>query len=213
MQDAEGNHCSSFPAVLLQLIRAGAQLSQRTPSSTPQDTSINYEAEQDLLLLQSAQSFNPIVWAANLKAHSPASDILYRARVAAAHRAAVCIYLSRVLISIYPSIQISHDLEPLVAEVIAHLSVIPSSHELFKAITWPAFIAGAETNDRANQEWIVAKLQELWEIEPWGLIRGSAGLLKKMWEERKNGELLNETKDKGDWITELRGKGVDWLIL
>jgi hypothetical protein len=132
----------------------------------------------------------------------------------------VRIYLSHVLFSVLPTNQTPHSLEPLVAEIITHLSCILPSDPIFTAIMWPAFIAGAETNDRANQEWVVKKFRELWEVEPWGLIRGALGVLEKIWAGKRSGELGNgegtlPTREKGDrdWIGDLRDIGVDWLIL
>ena len=64
------------------------------------------------------------------------------------------------------------------------------------------------------------RFQELWEVEPWGLIRGALGVLERIWVGRRsgvvvNGEgtLLKGKKGDGDWIGDLKGGGVDWLIL
>ena len=64
------------------------------------------------------------------------------------------------------------------------------------------------------------RFQELWEVEPWGLIRGALGVLERIWVEKRSGvvnhgegTLLNGKKVDGDWIGDLRGRGVDWLIL
>ncbi|KAF2489033.1 hypothetical protein BU16DRAFT_496889, partial [Lophium mytilinum] len=178
LHDAEGNHCSSFPVILLQLIRDGAQLSQSNHPSSPLYPSTVSKQQQALLLLYTAQSFNPLTWATNIQARSPATDLLHRTHVASAHRAAVCIYLSRVLLSLHPTIQLSYDVESLVEDIITHLSFICPSDPLFTATTWPAFIAGAETHDHARQELVATRFQELWEVEPWGLIRGALGVLE-----------------------------------
>lgn len=215
LQDAEGNHCSSFPVILLQLMRTGAQLSRSNHQSSPIHSSTNSQ-QQTLLLLHSAQFFDPFAWAMNLQSYSPATDIVHRAHVASAHRAAVCIYLSRVLLSLdSTTTQISHNLETLVADIITHLSFIRPSDALFTSTTWPAFIAGAETNDGANQEWVAKRFRELWKVEPWGLIRGALGVLERIWADRRNvkGRLLKGIQGEGDWIGDLRGRGVDWLIL
>ncbi|KAI9742851.1 MAG: hypothetical protein M1818_003580 [Claussenomyces sp. TS43310] len=219
LQDAEGNHCSSFPTILLQLMRSGAQLSQPNHPSSPLYSATGSKQQQALLLLYAAQSFDPLAWAINLQPRSPATDLLHRTHVASAHRAAVCIYLSRVLLSLYPTTPLSHELESLVADIITHLSFIRPSDALFTATTWPAFIAGAETNDGTRQEWVARRFQELWEVEPWGLIRGALGVLERIWMGRSgvvvNGEgtPLRGKKGDGDWIGDLRGRGVDWLIL
>lgn len=166
LQDAEGNHCSSFPTILLQLIRAGAQLSQPNHQSSPLHSSTGSNQPQALLLLSAAQSFDPFAWATTLQPRSPATDLLHRTHIASAHRAAVRIYLSRVLLSLYPTTQLSHNSKSMVADTLTHLSFICLSDALFTATPWPAFIAGAETNDGASQEWVARRFQELWEVEP-----------------------------------------------
>jgi hypothetical protein len=215
LQDAEGNHCSSFPAILLLLVRTGAQLLPDDQMSSNAHFSMDFKREQARLLLYTAQSFNPLTWATNLQPRSPTTDLLHRTHIASAHRAGVCVYLSRVLLSLYPTTQLPHDLDSLVAEVITHLSLIPKRSALFTATTWPAFIAGAETIDRASQEWVATRFQELWEVEPWGLIKGALGALERIWAGRRsngNRNVPRGEKGNGDWIADLKGSGVDWLI-
>lgn len=72
------------------------------------------------------------------------------------------------------------------------------------------------------------RFQELWEVEPWGLIRGALGVLERIWVGRMGSGVVNVSREgeggtlleggkkgegDGDWIGELRGQGVDWLIL
>jgi hypothetical protein len=140
--------------------------------------------------------------------------------VAYAHRAAVCIYLSRLLLSLYPATQLPHDLESLVADIITHLSFIHPNDALFTATTWPAFIAGAETNDHVRQDWVARRFEELWEVEPWGLLRGASGVLERIWSKKRSGGVRNGGRillkdEKGDmnWIEDMRECGVDWLII
>ena len=63
------------------------------------------------------------------------------------------------------------------------------------------------------------RFQELWEVEPWGLLKGAAGLLEKIWSRRAKEVVQGEDKmrkglhGKGDWIGDLKASDVDWLIL
>lgn len=139
--------------------------------------------------------------------------------VTSGHCAAVCIYLSRVVISLDPLAQLSWDPEALVTEAIHHLSFIRPKDALFTATTWPAFIAGAETFDYAKQVWITKRFQEIWSVEPWGTIRGALGLLQNIWTER-SGEALSKNRmqsdkahESADWVRKMRGMDVDWLII
>lgn len=66
---------------------------------------------------------------------------------------------------------------------------------------------------------MAGRFQELWKVEPWGLIRGALGVLERIWVDRGtvvvNGEgtLLEGERGEGNWIRDLRERGVDWLIL
>ncbi|KAK6193943.1 hypothetical protein LQW54_011943 [Pestalotiopsis sp. IQ-011] len=170
--------------------------------------------QQLLGLIHAAQSFDPLAWAAKLGPNSPAPDLVHRANVASAHRAAVCIYLSRVASPRDHTAQLPIDLEHLVAEIIGNISTIKTNDALFTATTWPAFIAGAETGDQARQEWLTRHFQELWKVEPWGLIKGALGVLGRIWEKRKKVHESAVARDQDDdWVGDLRESGVDWLII
>lgn len=213
-------HCSSFPTILLQLIRTGARLSQPDYSGISPYPSAGSKQEKVLVLLHTAQSFSPLAWATNLQPRSPPCDRSRRTHIAFAHRAAVCIYLSRVVISLDPTTQFPHDLELLEVDVIAHLSLIRPNDALFAATTWPAFIAGAEVTDRGKQEWVAERFQELWRVEPWGLIRGAFEVLENIWKRRRSGVVADMEENlpmrkggDGEWTKESRESGVAWLIL
>lgn len=219
LQDAEGNHCSSFPTILLQAMQDGARIARSGDLSDPQEFHSDVREQQTSQLLRTAQLFDPLVWATNLQPRSPVSDLAHRTRVASGHRAAVCIYLSRVLIFLNPKAQLTADLENLVSKAISHMSHIRLSDPLFTATTWPAFIAGAETNDTSKQVWVVQRFRDLWEVEPWGSVSGALEVLRGIWAERKcgrapreRGEDSNETESE-DWFERLRRTGVDWLII
>ncbi|KAH7274753.1 fungal-specific transcription factor domain-containing protein [Fusarium solani] len=219
LQDAEGNHCSSFPAALLPLIQAGAQLLKMNDVSTFPDTLINSGQHDALHLLHAAKSFDPAVWAINLQPRSPADDLLHRTIIASAHRAAVCVYLSRIILALWPSTVLPDDLEILAAEIITHLSNMHPGDALFTATAWPAFIAGLETVDLTNRAWVVRRFQELWEIEPWGLTREALEALRTIWDGRKNkddvtsgNDRLHKQEENWNWIEKLKNIGTDWLI-
>ncbi|KAI8722962.1 hypothetical protein NCS52_00150800 [Fusarium sp. LHS14.1] len=219
LQDAEGNHCSSFPAALLALIQAGAQLLKTKDFSTLQDTLISLGQDEALDLLHAARSFDPAVWAIDLQSRSPADDLLHRTTIASAHRAAVCIYLSRIVLALWPSASLPDDLEILAAEVIAHLSNIHPGDALFTATAWPAFISGLETVDPTKRAWVVRRFKELWEVEPWGLTREALKALRTIWDERNNEDVVTNSNDRlygqggnQTWIEKLKNMGTDWLI-
>jgi hypothetical protein len=214
-RDAEGTHCSSFPTTLLSLINAGNRISQH-------NLSIPLETRQNKLfvLICAAKSFNPRGWAKGLRPPS-ATVIEQRTMIARAHKAAVTIYLSRLLISLYPITKPSCDFEALVTEVLDNISSIDINSALFKATTWPSFIAGAETILVERQHWVARRFQERWEVEPWGLLQGARETLETIWALKRvraeDTRTLTSVERKlgtdGDWVQYLRETGVDWLIL
>jgi hypothetical protein len=215
-RDADGTHCSSFPSILLRLIHAGTELSQ-------QDHSVPVEVRQNKLfvLICAAKAFDATAWAGKIQPLSPIADFEQRTMVARAHKAAVTIYLSRLLVSLYPTTKPSCDFEALVTEALDNISGIDISSPLFTATTWPTFIAGAETKLAEKQLWIATRFRERWEAEPWGLLEGALETLKAMWTLKRGraedkGMILSSEHDigtDGDWVQYLRKTGVNWLIL
>lgn len=216
LQDAEGNHCSSFPVFLLQIIQQGAQLFQLSP----QNRIARFKRQECAhSLLKLATSFDPVTWATDIQQRSPASDLRLRIHIASAHQSATCIYLSRIVLAYGPSPQISEDLEALVIQVQTQLSMISPNNPLFGATAWPSFIAGAEAKDITSEKWARQHFQNLWELQPWGLIKGALGILEMIWARRQNGSneetnvLARAEDNKEDWIGYMKEVGVDWLIL
>lgn len=110
--------------------------------------------------------------------------------------------------------------ESLVTEIVSHLSVIRRDNALFTATTWPAFIAGAETDSLVIQNWVKARFEELWLEEPWGVIKGALGVLESIWKNRKvevidtkQFGLTKRENSNGAWLEELRNNNVNWLII
>lgn len=157
LQDTEGNHCSSFLAALLPLIQAGAELLKMNDASMFPGSLVNPGQQNALHLLHAAESFDPAVWAITLQSRSPADDLLHRTLIASAHKAAVCIYLSRIILALWPKTGLPDDLEFLAAEIITHLSNMHPGDAFFTATAWPAFIAGLETAEPANRAWVVRR--------------------------------------------------------
>ncbi|KAM0541748.1 hypothetical protein ACHAPJ_013105 [Fusarium lateritium] len=183
------------------------------------DTLINSRQHDALQLLHAAESFDPAAWAINLQPRSPADDLLHRTIIACAHKVAVRVYLSRIVLALWPSTVLPGDPQVLAAEIITHLSNLHPGDALFTATAWPAFIAGLETRDLKNRAWVVKRFQELWEVEPWGLTREALGALTTIWDESKNEVVLTtsdyrfyEREENWNWIERLQNLGTDWLI-
>jgi hypothetical protein len=151
----------------------------------------------------------------------PTTNIEQRTMIARAHKAAVTIYLSRLLISLYPTTKPSCDFEALVTGVLDNISCIDINSALFTATTWPTFVAGAQTTLLKRQHWVAKRFRERWEVEPWGLLQGVRETLETIWALKRvsaeDASTLSPVERKmrvdGDWVQYLRETGVDWLIL
>ncbi len=218
LQDAEGNHCSSFPLPLLHLIQDGARLSEDLMFSQSGADCLAQE-EQAHLLLRSARSFDPYEWAVDVQTRSPHPDLMMRTYIASAHRAATCIYLVRVLSTVPPSPETVQDLESLVLLVQKNLSNLSPNDPMIAATAWPSFVAGAETRSPLVKEWAWNQLQNIWTVQPWGIIKGALAVLTQIWAKSTSGQpgettnLLVNTERRRNWITYLKESGANWLIV
>ncbi|KAK4565597.1 hypothetical protein LTR86_004214 [Recurvomyces mirabilis] len=219
LKDAEGNHCSSLPAVILHVLHRGALVRQRVARLDSSSAATTVQQDEASCLLQIARSFDARQWATDVQSRSPAADLQARFDVASAHRGAVCIYISRICLQLGLLREVVSPLEDLVTEVIAHLSNISTESPLFVATTWPSFIAGAETNDSAKHVWIRERFQQIQAREPWGVIGNAAGLLEKIWQKRSVGlrQTAQETSASvypyNDWLDLVSEDANEWLIL
>lgn len=166
------------------------------------------------MLICTAKTFDPRAWATDLQLPCPSPDLRERFRVASAHKAAVIIYLTCLLLSMCSGTRPTCDFESLVTEIVENLSMVTNKNSLYTAITWPTFIAGAETNSVSHQQFVMVRLEHQWELEPWGLYRKAAEVLQIIWKTKNRIPAMEDEQIRdGDWIQYLRARKIDWLIL
>ncbi|RDW66967.1 hypothetical protein BP5796_09716 [Coleophoma crateriformis] len=207
---AEANNYLSCPAVLLQTLLAASQISRNLPNELASNETFKVAKERTEALLWTTQSFDPLSWATELQKISPQYDLDSRIHIASAHKAAVCIYISRILLSFSPNSESYENFEPLVSDIILHLSFISQEDPLYKSITWPTFVAGAETRDPERQAWAMTRLHQLWGILLWGYTRNIMGVLAGVWEKRVTP--VGPGSSALDWIQDLMTLEFDCLI-
>lgn len=207
LQDEEGKHCSSFPVPLLQILELGSRLagSESSTRSTFRSTVIGQDDVEELL--KAAQRFDPSAWATSLLPSD--LDIEQRMHIASAHQAAVCIYLIRALDLKDLDLQPPQDVESLVGQIKTHLAFVSAEDTLFVATAWPAFVAAAEAKDEEFAIWATEHFERLWQVEPWGLIKGALVILDMLWKRQRQ----TPTGTEHNWVTYMREKRMDWLIL
>jgi hypothetical protein len=205
---AETNNYLSCPAPLLRIMLQSYAL----PGRIAECAGDMYSSLQDQIgrLLRQALGFDPATWACDFEPAHPSEDIRQRHRIAAAHRSAVCIYLARVLPSSNPLLDPTSggvSLTALANDVVFNISHLKPGDALFKSICWPLFLAGAESRDPAQREWIMNTLDELYDIMFWGYLHTSKRVLEAIW---------SYIDDKGDgdscWVDFVKDLGNEVLI-
>lgn len=83
-----------------------------------------------------------------------------------------------------------------------HLASVPASENLFKATSWPTFIAGLETRDQDVLKWSLRRLRDICQRLPWAYVRRAVQVLEKV----KLARVPYETAHSGqlDWIEDLK---------
>lgn len=208
---AETNNYLSCPAPLLRIMLESFALPNKTVSCT--DEVYKNIQEQIGDLLQRALAFDPVAWSCDFEPAFPNEDFKQRIHIAAAHRSAVCIYLARVLPSSNPLIDPMSgtaivNLIELANDVVHHISHLKPGDALFKSSCWPLFLAGAESRDLAQREWIMNTLDSLYATMFWGYLRTSKRVLEAIW------TYLDQVKDGGEncWVEEVNQFGTEILI-
>lgn len=209
---AETNNYLSCPGPLLRIMIESFALpdSHYAPCNTGVHNNIQ---EQVGMLLQRALDFDPVAWSRDFEPASPFEDIQQRIRIAAAHRSAVCIYLARVLPSTNPLVDPTSEtalvsLTGLADDVVHHISHLKPGDALFKSICWPLFLAGAESEDAAQREWIMNTLDELYGLMFWGYLHTSKRVLEEIW---KFKDIAVAGAD-NCWVEEVKHLGNEILI-
>src|SRR5690242_4315446 len=208
---AETNNYLSMPSPLLRIMLASFELPDAR-DGTSGDLRQNIQMQVGALL-QRALDFDPIAWSCDFEPASPFEDLKQRVRIASAHRSAVCIYLARVLPCTHPLLDPASDtaivnLTVLADDVVHHVSHLKPGDAVFKCICWPLFLAGAESENPAQREWIMNTLDTLYSEMYWGYLHTVKRVLETIW-------LCKDKAGSGAdncWVDEVKELGGDVLI-
>jgi hypothetical protein len=157
-------------------------------------------------LLALVDAFNPYIWASSLQHVSLTFDLDMRTHIGCAYKAAVKIYILRASLLVNNTMITSDSLEDLVSEIILHLTYIKPNDLFFKAVCWPLFIAGAETNNLDHRTWVFSRLKTALQILPWGYLSSALELLCHVWADK------NQESGGTNWLINLKLSENDWLI-
>lgn len=197
--EGQANICLSCPPLLLQVIRDVSRWSQ-----PPNASYLPLRGIEQLLSIVDA--FDPYTWTRSLQNISSVFDLEMRTHIGCAYKAAVKIYVLRAAgLTVQKSMN-PKPLEDLVSEAITHLSYVPHDDPFMKAICWPTFMAGAETNDPEQRAWALKRFEMAQETLPWGYLCSAVDLLETIWTQRDQG------RTRMDWLINLKLSEDDWLI-
>ncbi|OAL44522.1 hypothetical protein IQ07DRAFT_242054 [Pyrenochaeta sp. DS3sAY3a] len=209
---AETNNYLSCPGPLLRIMLESFALPETNDNLYGTDPDMSMEAQVGKMVRR-ALAFDPIAWSCDFEPTSPFEDIEQRIRIAAAHRSAVCIYLVRVLPSTNPLLDPANgnalvNLTALADDVVRHISHLKPGDALFKSICWPLFLAGAESEDPAQREWIMDTLDQLYGQMFWGYLDTSKRMLEAIWTFKSK----VVSGEDNCWVEEVKNMGVELLI-
>lgn len=132
--------------------------------------------------------------------------------IATAHRAAVCIYLARALPCTNPLLDPNSgfalvSLTELADEILQHVSFFQPGDTLYKSISWPLFLAGAECEGLARRKWIMDKLDEFYNLLYWGYVHTVKKTLEVIWSFKDK-----QGATSGSWFSGIEELGYEILI-
>ncbi|KAF2643887.1 hypothetical protein P280DRAFT_392554 [Massarina eburnea CBS 473.64] len=208
---AETNNYLSCPSPLLRIMIQSFELPDTRKSLA--DEIATHVQEQVGELLVAALAFDPVHWTHNFEPASPFENLEHRMRIASAHRAAVCIYLARVLPATNPLLDPSKgsalvSLTGLANEIVFHISHLKPGDIMFKSISWALFMAGAESEDPAQRTWIMNTMDEFYNLLYWGYIRTVKKVLEAIWSRKDKAAAGSDNC----WVDEVQEMGHEMLI-
>lgn len=210
LQYAETNNYLSCPAPLLRIMLQSFDLPDTRNITSEQQEEVQ---EKVRILLEAAIAFDPVQWSLNFMPASPFEDLAKRVRIASAHRSAVCIYIARVLPCSNPLLDPNSgsalvSLTGLSDDIVYHVSHLDTTDTLFKSISWPLFLAGAEAEDPAQRTWIMNALDSFYGVMYWGYVPTVKKVLETIW-------LCKELASDGGancWVGQVKDIGMEILV-
>lgn len=192
------------PPEVLEIILAASRLSHTTDDGDDLAGAVAAGAQ----LFQRAHSVDVFGWA--LQAHDAPASMAgsgSRYRTGSAHRLAACLYILQAI----PLLQevIGRELVDVITDDLRHyLDSIPPSDSNFKATSWPTFIFGATEETPEMRERVMARLEQLAIVYPWGFIYTAMEGLRLIWRLRDDGGQAGR-----GWLRTLRESEHDFLIV
>lgn len=207
------NHFFCCPPEILEILLEASRLSHATGDGDSNDSSEAVAAGVELF--HRAHRVDVLAWAlqthdapASANDNVPMTGSGSRFRTGSAHRLTSCLYVLQAV----PALQdfVGEELVNAITDDLRHyLESIPSSDSNFKATSWPTFVFGAMANDPETRMGVMARLEQLAVVYPWGFIYTAMEGLRFIWRLRDDG-------DEGAaraWLWTFRDSEHDFLIV
>ncbi|KAI0875571.1 fungal-specific transcription factor domain-containing protein [Hypoxylon argillaceum] len=214
----EANSYHSCPAHLMGVVLRTARITQHLRTADPAAAAAQMDAY--VALLGEAEGFDVEGWAEGVSSHvggmlgggASGHELRLRCHIAAAYRAAVCLYILLVARGLPAEIRRRQQqqrarsqahsgggrgdvvcgeylpslptTEDLAATIARQLEFVPKSSPLFKYTLWPVFLTGVDAVADADRRWVVGRLRAMRDVCPWGMMTSAMETLAEIWKLR-----------------------------
>jgi hypothetical protein len=196
------------PEYLLDALRFFSACRDLLASSEILDEGTLHSIIQELsAVLDATQSFDFYTWASSLpQPHPPSTqDIQMLATLAQSYKVGTLIYGKRVLGALNGE---STSQDDLVCELIDIIEALRRDEALFKCILWPMFVAGLESRQQPQREYVISCLEKFWLETKCINVVNAGNLLRNFWRQEDS-----ETMLLSQWIFNIGRLGGDWLLI
>ncbi|GMG11780.1 unnamed protein product [Aspergillus oryzae var. brunneus] len=148
-----------------------------------------------------------IPWASDitqLHTHST-QDTTMLSMMAESYKAGALIYGRRVLDALTGNMT---PLSDLVRELITIIEAMRCDEALFKCILWPMFVAGLESRQQDQRDFVIGCLEKFWFETKCINVVNAANILKRFWRMEDTQQTLSS-----QWIFNIGQLGRDWLLI
>ncbi|KAB8208577.1 fungal-specific transcription factor domain-containing protein [Aspergillus parasiticus] len=196
------------PEFLLDALRSFSICRDALAGSDPLDEGgLQSYIENVSTVLDLTQSFDCRAWAsdlAQLHTHST-HDTTMLSTLAEAYKAGALIYGKRVLDALTRN---TTPLSDLVRELITIIEAMRCDEALFKCILWPMFVAGLESRQQDQRDFVINCLEKFWFETKCINVVNAANILRRFWKMEGTQQTLSS-----QWIFNIGQLGRDWLLI
>ncbi|KAE8358399.1 fungal-specific transcription factor domain-containing protein [Aspergillus caelatus] len=196
------------PEFLLDALRSFSICRDMLAGSDPlEEGSLQSYIENVSIVLNLTQDFDCRAWASDLPqldTHST-HDTNMLSTLAEAYKAGALIYGRRVSDAL---VRETTPLNHLVGGLIAIIEAMRCDEALFKCILWPMFVAGLESQQQDQRDFIISCLEKFWFETKCINVVNAANILRRFWKMSDTQQTVSS-----QWIFNIGQLGRDWLLI